>query len=311
MEAKLIMTVKEMENRDNWLKMRDKGIGGSDAAIIVGLNHWKSPFQLWLEKTGQVEQDDLSDNEYVYWGTVLEQAVADRFCELTGKKVHRQGMMQHVDYPWMLANVDRMVVGEDAGLECKTTNGFAGKEWEYDKLPDAYYCQCQHYMMVTGCQKWYIACLIGGNHFVWKEIERNEEDIGALREAEAEFWDHVQQLTMPQVDGTDSCAAALREKFKGGQTDPVVLPEESIQLLELIDNFKAEKKNLDANLKESENKLCLLLGDNEIGYAGERKVTWKVQNGRVTVDSKKLKAEQPDIYEQYSKVGKPTRVLRV
>lgn len=311
MEAKLIMTVEEMKDRANWLKLRNSGIGGSDAAVAVGLSRWKSQFQLWLEKTGQVEPEDLSDNEYIYWGTVLEQVVADRFCEVTGKKVRRQGMMQNIKDPWMLANVDRMVVGENAGLECKTANGFAAKEWEDDKIPDAYYCQCQHYMMATGCSKWYIACLIGGNHFVWKEIERNEADIAAMYQAEAEFWEHVEQLTMPPVDGSDSCAAALKDKFQGGQMDPVDLPEESVKLIELIDSFKEEKKAVENNLKETENKLCLLLGDNEIAYAGERKITWKFQNGRITVDSKRLKTEMPDVYSQYSKVGKPTRVLRI
>ena len=117
MDAELIMTVKETEDRNAWLKMRTQGIGGSDASIIAGMNRWKSPFQLWQEKTGQVEPEELDDNEYIYWGRVLEQAVADRFSELTGKKVHKQGMLRNKEYPWMLANVDRMVVGEDAGLE--------------------------------------------------------------------------------------------------------------------------------------------------------------------------------------------------
>ena len=164
--AKLIMSVAEMTDEKKWLEARSTGIGGSDAAVIVGLNRWKSPFQLWLEKTGKAEPADLSENEYVYWGKVLEEAVAKRFCELTGKKVQRRGLLQMDDYPYILASVDRMVVGENAGLECKTCNGFAAKEWEDDEVPAAYYVQCQHYMMVTGCERWYIAVLIGGNHFV-------------------------------------------------------------------------------------------------------------------------------------------------
>ena len=92
--AKLIMTVAEMADEKKWLEARREGIGGSDASIIVGLNRWKSPFQLWLEKTGKAEPEDLSDNEYVYWGKVLEEVVANRFCELTGKKVQRRGLLQ-------------------------------------------------------------------------------------------------------------------------------------------------------------------------------------------------------------------------
>lgn len=319
MNAKLVMTVEQMQDHDKWLQYRNKGIGGSDSAVVFGISHWKSPFQLWLEKTGQSKPEDLSNNEYVYWGTVLEQAVANRFCELTGKKVHRQGMMQNIRDPWMLANVDRMVVGEDAGLECKTANGFAAKEWKDDEIPDAYCCQCQHYMMVTGCQKWYIAVLIGGNHFVWKLVERNENDIHALYEAESIFWKkNVLQHIMPDVDGSNNCVAALCDKFRGGQLNPVTLPNETIPLIEMIDSLKEERatfenklKEIKDKLKKTENKLCLFLGDNEVGYVGDYQITWKVQNGRITVDSKKLKAELPDIYSKYSKVGKPTRVLRI
>ena len=311
MDAKLIMTVKEMEDRNAWVKLRNSGIGGSDAAVIVGLNRWKSSYQLWLEKTGQVEPEDLSDNEYVYWGTVLEQAVADRFCELTGKKVQRKGMMQNNNDEWLLANVDRMVVGENAGLECKTANGFAGKEWEDDKVPDSYYLQCQHYMMVTGCEKWYIACLIGGNHFVWKEIPRNEDDINDLYVAEKSFWTtHVQCGVMPEVDGSDSCTAALRERFPGGGTEEVTLPDAATGILDNLDQLKETKKDIDEQIKKAQNEICVMLGDCEVGYAGERKVTWKTQAGRVTVDSKKLKAEQPEIFAAYSKQGNPIRVFK-
>ena len=171
MKGKLIMTVEQAADRVAWERVRNSGIGGSDVACIMGLNPWKSAYALYAEKHGDVEAEDLSNNEFVYWGTVLEQVVADRFCELTGKKVRKCGTLQDESYEFMLANVDRLVVGENAGLECKTANGFKASEWDGDCLPDSYYCQCQWYMMVTGCEKWYIACLIGGNHFVWKEIQ--------------------------------------------------------------------------------------------------------------------------------------------
>jgi putative phage-type endonuclease len=311
MNAKLIMTVEEMEDRDIWAKLRNSGIGGSDAAVIAGLNRWKSPYQLWLEKTGQVEPEDLSNNEYVYWGTVLEQVVADRFCELTGKKVYRKGMMQNANDEWMLANVDRLVVGEKAGLECKTANGFKAKEWEGDNVPDGYYLQCQHYMAVTGCEKWYIACLIGGNHFVWKEIPRNEDDINSLYAAEKTFWTvHVQGGVMPEVDGSDSCTAALRERFPGGSAEEVTLPDAAIGILDNLDQLKETKKDIEGQIGKAQNEICAMLGDCEVGYAGERKVTWKTQAGRVTVNSKKLKAEKPEIFAAYSKQGNPIRVFK-
>ena len=312
MNAKLIMTVEEMKDHKAWEKLRNIGIGGSDAAIIAGLNRWKSPFKLWQEKTGQVEPEDISDNEYVYWGTVLEQLVADRFCELTGKKVRKCGMMQSLTHEFMLANVDRLVVGENAGLECKTANGFKAKEWEGDNVPDSYYLQCQHYMAVTGCEKWYIACLIGGNHFVWKEIPRNEEDITALIEAEGAFWeDNVKGGIMPDVDGSKSCSQALAERFPGGVTDSITLPKEADELLAEIDELNESADRIKEQIESKKNGIKLTLGDHEIAYAGERKVTWKTQAGRTTIDSKKLKAEMPDVYEKYSKQGNPIRVFKI
>ena len=312
MDAKLIMTVSEMEDRKAWLKMRTLGIGGSDASIIAGMNRWKSPFQLWQEKTGQVEPEELDDNEYIYWGRVLEQAVADRFSELTGKQVHKQGMLQNKDYPWMLANVDRMIVGENAGLECKTTNSFAGKQWDGDNLPDAYYLQCQHYMMATGMEKWYIACLIGGNHFVWKPVERNEEDIQALFNLEKEFWEiNVQKGVMPDVDGTDSCTQALRERFPGGNVEEIELPSEAEQILKDLDMYQESEKQSKEKIAELKNRLALMLGDHEAGFCGDKLITWKTQKGRVTVDGKTLKKEMPEIFDRYSKVGKPTRNIKI
>lgn len=312
MNAKLIMTVEEMKDRKEWEKLRNIGIGGSDASTIAGINRWKSPYQLWLEKTRQVEPEDISDNEYVYWGTVLEQLVADRFCELTGKKVRKCGMMQSLTHEFMLANVDRLVVGENAGLECKTANGFKAKEWEGDNVPDSYYLQCQHYMAVTGCEKWYIACLIGGNHFVWKEIPRNEEDITALIKAEKAFWEeNVQGGIMPDVDGSKSCSQALAERFPGGVTDSITLPKEADELLAEIDELNEAADRIKDKIESKKNSVKLMLGDHEIAYAGERKITWKTQAGKTTIDSKKLKTELPDIYKKYSKKGNPIRVFKI
>lgn len=307
---KLLMTVDDMQDESKWLDLRKLGIGGSDASVIVGLNNWKSPFQLWLEKTGKAEPEDISNNEYVYWGKTLELAVANRFSELTGKKVQRRGLLQSCEYPFMLASVDRMVIGENAGLECKTANGFAAKAWVDDEVPDAYYCQCQHYMAVTGYDRWYIACLIGGNHFVYKCIERNEEDINALIEAEKKFWHMVEEDIMPEVDGSKSCTDALANKFKGGLVDRINLPSEAETIVARLDELKTAKKGIEQVIGENENKIREFLGDYEIGLIGDRKITWKSQAGRITVDTKRLKTDLPDIYNKYSKVGAPIRVLK-
>lgn len=307
MDAKLIMTVQDGTNRDAWLKLRTMGIGGSDAGTIVGDNPWKSPYALWLEKTGQLVPEDISGTDPVYWGTTLEDIVAREFTKRTGKRVRRCGTMQSNDVPWMLANVDRLIIGEKAGLECKTTNAFNIKAWQDDGLPNAYYWQCQHYMMVTGLSAWYIAVLIGGQHYDYKRIPRNDDDIDYLAQKEKEFWDRVQTMTPPPIDGSRSTTEAIQDQYPGGQTEPVELPQEAAEALALIDNAKAERKRLDDVIMTQENVIKCLMGDDEIATIGDRKVTWKNQKGRIAVDTKKLKKEFPDVYEACMKQGKPTR----
>ena len=307
----MIMTAAEIENREAWLKVRNDSIGGSEAAAIVGMNPWKSEYTLWLEKTGQSQQEDISENECVHFGTILEQVVADEFCRREGKKVRKCGLFRSNRYPFMTASFDRLLVGEDAGLECKTSNAFKREEWDEGEIPPNYYVQCQHYMLVSGLPRWYIACLIGGNHFVSWVVERNDDDIAALEQAEIAFWDKVQRHIMPEVDGSESSTDSLKKMYKGGQAEPVMLPQESMDLLKRLDELKALKADIDSQTKDIQNKLCAMLGDNEIGIIGEgdneRKVSWKTVNGRVTIDSKKLKKDLPNVFKKYSKKSADSR----
>lgn len=308
MNAKLIMTVEQMKYRDIWRQTRNLGIGGSDAGAIMGMNPWKSKYQLWLEKTGQAEPEDISGKESVYWGTVLEAPVADRFAELTGKKIRRAGMMQNIKDPWMLANVDRLIVGEKAGLECKCTNAFSVKDWKEDNLPDSYYWQCQHYMMTTGLPVWYIAVLIGGNSFDYKAVPRHDDDIKALYEAEEEFWlKNVKEGIMPDIDGSELTQKALEAQYPGKNSDPIELPSEAAAILQLYYDFDKQYKEAKAAADEQKNKLCAMLGDYEIGFIGDKKITWKRYDGRITVNAKKLKKDYPEIYKQVTTQGKPFR----
>jgi len=314
----LVMTAEAMaSNRAGWLMNRNMGIGGSDAGAIVGLNPYKGAYQVWLEKTNQVAPQDVSEKEAVYWGNVLEPVVATEFTARTGKKVTRHGMLRSKEYPFLLANVDRLVMGEDAGLEIKTAGGFKDKEWEGDKLPDSYYVQCQHYMMVTGLKRWYIAALIGGPYFhlVWKCIERNEDDIMALFDAEKEFWARVQDMTPPDIDGSEACASALAERFQGGEKEAVRLPQDLAALVTNIRQLEDVKKSADLSIRAAENKIKAFMGDHEEALFQDSgteigRITWKPQPGRTSIDAKRLKAERPEIYEAYKKQGKPFRVFR-
>lgn len=309
----LILSVKDAEDHEKWLETRDLGIGGSDAAVIMGMNPYKSPYQLWLEKTGQAEAPDLSGNQYVYWGTKNEANIADWFQEETGKKVKRLGTLRSKEYPFMLANVDRTVVGENAGLEIKTAGVRQYRKWKDDEIPDAYYCQCLHYMAVTGADYWYIAVLLGGNEAKWKRIERNEEDIQHLIMAETDFWKLVEARTPPPVDGSDSCAAALSAQYKGGDPNySIILPPDIDGVIASLEDDKAIMDALKKQITEKENRLKALLGNAEEGTTDHYRVLWKTQAGRSSVPLAKIKKQAPDVYQLLEAkgcitIGKPSR----
>lgn len=309
----LILSVKDAEDHEKWLEARALGIGGSDAAVIMGMNPYKSPYQLWLEKTGQAEAPDLSHVQAVYWGSKNEANIADWFQETTGKKVRKLGTLQSRSHPFMLANVDRAVIGENAGLEIKTAGVSQYRKWKDDEIPDAYYCQCLHYMAVTGSDYWYIAVLLGGNEAKWKRIERNEEDIQHLIMAETDFWKLVETKTPPPVDGSDSCAAALSAQYKGGDPNfSVVLQPSAEDVIESLENDKAIMDALRKQITEKENRLKALLGNAEEGTTDHYRVLWRTQAGRPSAPLAKIKKQAPDVYQLLEEkgcitIGKPFR----
>lgn len=165
--------------REDWLEVRRQGVGGSDAAAIIGCNDYSSPYTVWLDKTGRLPEKEPT--EAMRQGTDLEDYVAKRFAEKTGKKVRRKNdTLRNPKYPFALANVDRWVVGENAGLECKTANTLNYAKFRDGEFPANYYVQCMHYMAVTGADRWYLAVLVFGREFIVFELERDEELIDWL-----------------------------------------------------------------------------------------------------------------------------------
>ncbi len=298
--AKVLANTSDMTHEE-WLKERTHGIGGSDAAVILGLNKWKSPMQLYMEKIGEIESDESS--EAAYWGQVLEDVIAKEFARRTGKKVrNRYAILRHPEYPWMLANVDRLIVGERAGLECKTASEYLKDEWVGDEVPAPYLIQCQHYMAVTGFDAWWIAVLIGGNKFQYKKIERDDEIIQMLIEAEEEFWNgHVVPRIPPEFDGSEASEKLLRSLYPEAEPDTETeLPPEADKLIEALEQVNAEINELTEIKKSYENKLKGMLGEFERGITANHIVSWKTYTSN-RIDTKRLKAERPDIYEQYLK----------
>lgn len=302
--------------REEWLRVRNMGIGGSDASVIMGYHPSKSALQLWMEKTGQSKPEDLSNNERVYWGTVLEEPVARRFAEETGKRIRRSGTLRDDDHPYMIANPDRMIIGENAGLEIKTTASYLGKNWEGDNIPDAYYFQCLHYMAVTGADRWYIAALIGGQEMTYKCIERRENEIDMLRKAEAAFWQHVKDKTPPPADGSESAARALAQMYQETKPERMELPAEAADLIRIIDAGNEAAKKVKAQMQLAKNRLAELLGPYEVGVIGDRRVDYKYSKPRESIAASKVKKQDPAAYEALKEIGlvtisAPSRSMRI
>ena len=305
-----ILDVKDV-TRVDWLNARKIGIGGSDMAAIMGLNKWRSAVDVWLDKTGQIVEEQ-EENEFMYWGNVLEEVVAKEFERRTNLKVRRNNfMLQSVEFPFLLANLDREIVGQKVGLECKTASAFKSEEWEGDSVPDIYYIQCQHYMAVTGYCSWWIACLCGGNSFFFKEIPRNEEVIALIIEKGKEFWQHVTDLTMPDITGQESCKKALTKLYPDSNGESVNLPDTATIYIEQYNRASEAEKAAGEQKLEAQNILTNMLGVNEIGFAGDFKVSWKNTKPRETFDGKKLKADYPEIAKNYIKIGEASRKFSI
>ena len=290
-----------------WLKERQCGIGGSDVGAILGVNKYKTPFEVYLEKTEPIT-DVGEQSESAYWGDQFEEVVAKEFEKRTGKKVRRDRKhYKHKYYPFMVANIDRRVVGENAILECKTANQFLANEWQDDEIPASYLLQVQHYLVVTGAEVGYIAVLIGGQKFVWKEVQRDEELIQMIIEAEKDFWKMVQDKTPPALDGSSAAEKYLSEKYSNAEVGKIEeLGLEFKDKIKIYFELKDQKDLLDTQIKEIENQIKFELKDAEIGFAPGYSISWKnVSSNRV--DSKKLKAEYPDIYKEVLKESKSRR----
>jgi putative phage-type endonuclease len=289
-------------SREMWLKLRTKGIGGSDAAAIAGLSKWKSPVQVWLEKTGQAPLEE-AQSEAAYWGTKQEALVAEEFSLRTGLKVRRcNQILQHPDYPFMIANVDRLIVGQKAGLECKTASEYLKSEWEGEEVPAPYLLQCQHYMAVTGYDAWWIAVLIGGNKFVYKKIERDDELIQQIIQIESDFWNnHVVPQVPPMMDGSEASTNLLKSMYPTGEPESETeLPLEADDLIVQLEEAKQQAKAAEERVTELENRLKAMLGEFETGIASRHIVTWKTVTSN-RIDSKALATDHPDIYQKYLK----------
>lgn len=289
-------------SRQEWLEHRRTGLGGSDAGVILGVSPFNTPYSLWADKTGILIQED-KDNEKLRQGRDLEDYVASRFCEQTGKKVRKRNCsFQSLEYPWMLANIDRDVIGENAGLECKTTNVFSATSYRKRDIPLGYYCQCLHYMQVLGYDRMYLAVLVFGTDFHVFTIERSDPlvqlDLEVLIKAERNFWRLVQKRIPPDVDGDQKTSRALGLAYpadgKAGTLDLSDL-EESLQIRS---QMKEQVKELNKQITLTDNKVKSRMKQHTRANAGSFSVSW-TEREYSSFDRKAFEKDYPNVYDNY------------
>lgn len=289
--------------RDEWLKVRKKGIGSSDAAAAVGLCPYKSRLELWMEKTGRSPGFQPSgQDDPTYWGTLLEPYVASVYSQRTGRRVRKvNAVLQHPTFSFMLANIDREVGGcpEVQILECKTAGEFGSRLWR-DGVPEHVQLQVQHQLAVTGKDAADVAVLLCGQKFEIHRIDRDDDVIARLVLLEADFWDHVLEDRAPKADGSDSAAKALRGLYPGLGTT-IDLSESSdmstafAELVALRGEVGVKETRIEC-LKQS---LQEAMGDASRAIFSSGEVTFKRSKDGTSVDHKRLAVDYPDIVANY------------
>ncbi len=321
------INLQEVENaRQAWLQSRRLGIGGSDVAAILGLSKYKSPYQLWLDKTGRSDLED-STSEPAYWGNMLEDIVAKEYAKRNGVKVQRvNATIRNPEHDWMIANIDRAIINPEISgnvrikegklttdriLECKTANQYLAKLWgdeQSEHVPDYYLTQCQWYMGNTGASMCGLGVLIGGQKFRSYQIAFDPELFEMLHEECSKFWHENVQADVPPVPTTFD---DVLHRWSTHNPDQAVSADDDLA------QKVADYKELSSNIKEATKELddlklqiCTRMEDAEMIIAEDKRLaTFKYQE-RNTLDGKALKSAHPDIYEQFVKTSS-TRVLRV
>lgn len=303
-----LVSTKNM-SREEWLSVRGQGIGSSDAACAVGISPYKSPLELWLEKTERQGAPDLASNDAVFWGTTLEHIIANVYAQRTGCKVRRlNAVLQHPEHPFMLANLDRVVQHPTDGngiLEVKTAGVNSAKFWD-EGVPDSYQCQVLHQLAVTGKPWCDVAVLIGGQDFRVYRILPDLDKMADLIEREAAFWQCVVDDTPPPVDGSESSGRALASLYSSDRGDTLDWREDT-EMNKLFGDYWAyrqmyESAEIKADLLKQQ--LQERLGFATGAVLSDCKISWRKSKDSLATDFKRLAKDHPEVLKPYE-ITKP------
>ena len=318
--AKRFIETKKLSQAE-WLDIRKQGIGSSDCAAACGLNPYMSMLELWMIKTGRIQQcieDESESHAPLYWGKQLEPLVAQYYSMHTNYKVRRvNAVLQHRDPDkyFMLANLDYSVVG-DADvqiLECKTAGEYGAKLWR-DGVPLYVLCQVQHQLAVTGKKAAHICVLICGHETRIFKVTRSESVIQHIVDAERHFWECVERDTPPDVDASESAAKALQQLYP----EHIPLSTEDLsgdtianqQFIELIQaRHQIEKHQESFDLLKHQLQAKMQGAERAAFETGS--VTWKKAKDSISLDSKALLKLHPEMLNQFPQSKQGSRRFNI
>jgi putative phage-type endonuclease len=262
-------------------RTRASGIGGSDAAAVCGVDQYRQPADVWLEKVRGVRDESIADKEVVKWGNILEAVIAREWAERNGKEVYEvQDTLRSKERPWQLAHPDRLIVGEAAGLEIKARSEYMKSEYGRtgsDNVLPSDIMQCHHYMAVLDYPVWYMAILLGGNELRSFVINRNDEIIDHMNKLEDEFWNYVTSVTLPPINyGHNACRALMERLYPDVEEgEEVVLPVRAKELQEDLGSLKELEKGISTRKSAIRNELRHMIGNASIGRLHDGSGGWR------------------------------------
>jgi putative phage-type endonuclease len=285
---------------------RTKYIGGSDIGAILGLSPYKSPLEVWLEKTGK--KINQADSLPLRFGSFAEEFVAREYSRATGfELVHDESIYIHPEHFFMSAHIDRFILGGGGDqpptkiLECKTANSFSTGNWGEagtDQVPMSYLCQCIWYMAVTQIRQADLAVLFGNSDFRIYHITHDQALENLVIEKAITFWEgYVLKDIAPPVSSQSDCHLLFQ---KGDPQKTVNATSENLKLakrLHLLNEEMATREDEIASIKQV---FMNAMGDAEsLLYQDQVLATWKAPKPSYRLDSKRLELEHPQLVTQY------------
>jgi len=271
---------------------RMSGIGGTDAAAIAGVNPYKAPIDVYKEKRRLVEPK--SENSAMTWGLLEEPIIADFYARRHGVELVSPGVMVHPEHSFVLGSPDRLIAGQEKGLEIKTSSGRMAHKWGEqgsDEIPEMYIVQCAWYMLLTGYESWDVAVKIDSADYREYTISRSSKLEERLFEVCYDFWkNHILEGVPPEADGSNSYTKYIQEAYPQDSGELITVPpgDRIMDNINQLFELRAVLNRVEEDKEITENIIKAYIGEHS-GIKGDGwKITWKTTKSTSKVNYEKL-----------------------